>query len=71
MGDPSYDDRMTIKIIAMDENDNPPEFPRLPNTVPYTLEVMEENSGVIVGMVDVAEDPDTGNNSLICYYIVG
>ena len=71
LGNPSYDDRALITVVALDENDNLPEFDRDKHPPPHRVSVLEERSDVFVANVSLAEDPDIGNNSIICYYLVG
>ena len=69
MGHQSYDDRRMIRIEVLDQDDNDPMFIGI--NPPYELSVYEAISNVVVGNVSLASDPDSGNNSIICYYIVG
>ena len=71
MGSPSYDDRRTLTVVIVDIDDNPPRFDRTIVASPHQVYVLEEHSGVAVANVALATDPDVGNNSHICYYIVG
>ena len=63
----SYDDRRTITIIALDVDDNEPKFDRTADSPPIALFAQEETNGTLVGRVNLATDPDTGNNSMVCY----
>ena len=71
LGIPSYDDRRTLAVVVVDIDDNPPRFDRGVVASPHRVYVLEEHSGVDVATVALATDPDVGNNSHICYYIVG
>ena len=71
MGKPSYDDRRTLTIVALDEDDNPPRFSRIKYPLPYKVAVEEGRKNIFVANLDLAEDRDMGNNSRICYYLVG
>lgn len=71
LGIPSYDDRRSLKVVALDEDDNPPKFDRAKFPPPHPVSVLEEQAEIFVGNLSLAEDPDLGNNSIICYYIVG
>ena len=70
-GNPRYDDSRTIKIVVQDRDDNPPQFSRSLYPPPYQVSLLEENINYNVANLDIASDPDFGNNSRICYYIVG
>ena len=65
------DDRTSFTVTALDENDHPPAFDREKYPPPYRTSVLEEQSNIYVTNLSLAEDPDVGNNSVICYYIVG
>ena len=71
LGTPSYDDRRTLTIVVVDTDDNPPTFNRKVVPSPYRVTVLEEDNGMVIATVALATDPDLGNNSHICYYIVG
>ena len=58
-------------MIALDKDDNPPVFDRDLYPPPYGVSVHEEVSDVKVANLSLATDSDIGNNSIICYYIVG
>ena len=70
-GTPSYDDRITLTIEIQDKDDNPPFFDRERFPPPYTVSILEGMKNPHMTDVNIASDPDTGNNSKICYYIVG
>ncbi len=70
-GTPSYDDLKTFTISITDKDDNPPYFDRDAFPPPYEVTVLEENINLRVVDLNIASDPDSGNNSRICYYIVG
>ena len=71
LGNPSYDARTVLTVVARDEDDNVPAFSRSQHPVPYHMDVTEERGNVDVGSVALAVDRDTGDNSVICYYLVG
>lgn len=64
---------LALTVNLIDINDKLPEFPRQQGYQPYIVgSAVEEQSGVLVGSVDVAIDRDSdANNSQIFYYIVG
>ena len=65
------EDRITLRIELQDKDDNPPYFDRARFPPPYTVSVLEDTVNAHMADLNIASDPDTGNNSLICYYIVG
>ena len=71
MGKNRFEARRTIKVVALDENDNLPAFSRSKYPPPYHVSTLEEQSNIQVANLSIAEDPDIGNNSIICYYLVG
>lgn len=71
LGTPMYEDRRILTIRALDEDDNPPQFNRDEYPPPYKVSVKEEQSQVFVANLDIAYDPDAGENAKICYYIIG
>ncbi len=71
LGTPSYDDRITLTVEVQDKDDNPPFFDRARFPPPYTVSVQEGDVAPHMASLNIASDPDTGNNSRICYYIVG
>ena len=72
LGNPSYDARTVLTVKALDEDDNEPAFSRSKYPVPYHMQAVEESTDVVsVGSVALADDADSGNNSAICYYLVG
>ena len=71
MGKTRFEARRTIKIVAQDEDDNPPTFSRAKYPPPYQVSVLEEKKDIQVANLSIAEDPDVGNYSIICYYLVG
>ena len=70
-GTPSYEDRRTFRIVVDDRDDNPPAFDRQQFPPPYEVAVLEERNNITVGNLSLARDPDSGNNSVICYYLIG
>lgn len=61
-----------VTVVITDINDNSPTFPKGvggDNMIRFTVPE-EEDPGFFVGRVK-AEDPDTGKNGLVYYYIVG
>ena len=71
LGVPSYADRRVLLIVVRDVNDNLPEFDRSHDPPPHRLSVLEEQDDLYIANLDLASDPDTSNNSAVCYYIVG
>lgn len=70
-GSPPFSAFLTLKIVILDENDNPPEFVD-DRSGPYRIEVEEERVAAESSKsLDIAVDRDTGVNSIICYYIIG
>ncbi|XP_014770934.2 cadherin-23 [Octopus bimaculoides] len=61
----------TLHIEIQDSNDNAPEFNRKKYPFPYKLYGPEESQTAYVGSVAIAEDKDSEENSVICYYIIG
>lgn len=61
----------TLHIEIQDSNDNAPEFDRKKYPFPYKLYGREEKQTALVGSVAIAEDRDSAENSIICYYIIG
>jgi len=60
-----------LTIIILDENDNPPEF-QDDRSGPYRIQVEEESVAAQSSTsLNIAVDKDAGNNSIICYYIIG
>ena len=71
LGIPQYEDRRILTIRALDEDDNPPRFDRDRYPPPYAVAVLEEEADIYIGNLNIADDPDIGENAKICYYIVG
>ena len=71
LGIPQFEDRRTITITLLDVDDNPPMFDHNNLPIPYPVAVQEEISNVFVANLNLAKDPDTAGNAIICYFIVG
>jgi hypothetical protein len=70
-GVPQFEDRRTISVTLRDENDNPPQFDREMIPIPYPVYVLEETTNVLVANLNLANDPDSNDNAIICYFLVG
>ncbi|KAL4239415.1 hypothetical protein ACF0H5_000230 [Mactra antiquata] len=62
---------LSLKIVMLDVDDNPPEF-QVDRFTPYKIRIEEERVlDQTTTSLDIAIDRDSGNNSIICYYIIG
>ncbi|XP_060559817.1 cadherin-23-like isoform X2 [Ruditapes philippinarum] len=62
---------LTLIIRVLDVDDNAPQF-IVPRLQPYKIKIEEERvHDQTTTDLDIAVDKDTGNNSIICYYIIG
>ena len=71
LGTPRLEDTITIHVHVWDIDDHPPTFDRELYPPPHPLSVLEEVDDAYIGNVSLATDPDVGNNSIICYYLIG
>lgn len=71
LGAPPQSSSLTLTLQLLDVNDYPPSFNRQKYPPPYILHVVEEQESAYVGSVDIAEDLDSGNNSQVCYQLLG
>ncbi|KAJ1523428.1 hypothetical protein ONE63_001290 [Megalurothrips usitatus] len=66
----SYETLRVLSINVIDANDNNPEFPRGPSTMPYHFSAPENAPpNVKIGRVE-AQDPDEGLYARIYYYLI-
>ena len=70
LGTPVQQTTRTLQVVVNDIDDHPPKFNRQRNSVPLTMEVLEETKiGIKVGTV-AAVDQDEGRNAEIDYAII-
>ncbi|XP_053392678.1 cadherin-23-like isoform X2 [Mercenaria mercenaria] len=62
---------LTLIIMVLDIDDNVPEF-TVPRNKPYKIQIEEErvHDQTTTGL-NIAVDKDSGDNAIICYYIIG
>jgi len=70
LGTPVQQTSRLLTVIVKDVDDHPPHFDRQRNSVPLSMDVVEEIPiGTIIGEV-AAVDQDTGKNAIIEYAII-
>ncbi|XP_055954484.1 cadherin-23 [Patella vulgata] len=68
-GLPSLETSITLQIVLLDIDDNPPSFENENRDKPFHLSVDEESRDEEIGQIFLATDKDA--TPIVCYYIIG